>query len=255
MCMWSELTAARGADEVCSCLQQYIATLPPVVKKLTCYSDSCFGQNKNFQMILFWNWQVLQGRFSRVDHKFLVRGHTYLPNDRDFSHIEKRKDTAVVYLPSDWEKVVEEACLQKPFTVHRMSQDEFLDYSELMTQHSQRKKDSNCKPVLISKAAWMNFGQDEDSKGVPLKHPNELWIWYTYDTREAWSKVSLLKGRRKTPPSKTLTFPVKYPRGHQLKQQKVQDLLKIIPFIPEEHKQFYRDLAEHPQGDLPDVDD
>ena len=32
-------------------------------------------------MICFWNQQVLE-RFEQVDRKFLVRGHTYLPNDR-----------------------------------------------------------------------------------------------------------------------------------------------------------------------------
>ena len=69
----------------------YLSKLPATVKKLTCYSDSCFGQNKNFEMICFWNHQALT-RFEQIDHKFLVRGHTYLPNDRDFAHIEKRKD-------------------------------------------------------------------------------------------------------------------------------------------------------------------
>ena len=77
MYMWSELVAKRGADEICSCQMQYISNLPLQVKKLTCYSDSCFGQNKNFEMICFWNWQIVQGRFSQIDHKFLVRDHTY----------------------------------------------------------------------------------------------------------------------------------------------------------------------------------
>jgi len=56
-------------------------------------------------------------RFEQIDHKFLVRGHTYLPNDRDFVHTEKRKDIAQVYIPSDWEKVVREARPKKPFSV------------------------------------------------------------------------------------------------------------------------------------------
>ena len=47
MCMWNETIAGRGASEIISCLMQYISKLPPSVKALTCYSDSCFGQNKN----------------------------------------------------------------------------------------------------------------------------------------------------------------------------------------------------------------
>ena len=255
MCMWSEMLAGRGADEICSCLQQYISNLPPHVAKLTCFSDSCFGQNKNFQMICFWNWQILTQRFRQVDHKFLVRGHTYLSNDRDFSHIEKQKDTAVVYLPSDWEGVVKEACLRKPYTVKQMDGSIFLDFSNLTRQHTQRKKDSEKKAVLISKALWMNFGEGQDSKGRLMKHPNEVWIRYSYSTDEGWSRVNLLKGRKRMQPSTSIPFPIKYPNGHPLKPKKVQDLQRMVPFLPEEHRQFYTDLKDHPQGEHSDADD
>lgn len=66
-------------------------------------------------MICFWNHLINQKRFNRIDHKFLVQGHTYLPNDRDFAQIEKRKASARVHLPEDWEKVVREACPTSPF--------------------------------------------------------------------------------------------------------------------------------------------
>ena len=254
MCMWGEMLAGRGADEICSCLQQYISNLPPQVVKLTCFSDSCFGQNKNFQMICFWNWQIINQRFRRVDHKFLVRGHTYLPNDRDFSHIEKRKDTAVVYLPSDWETVVKEACLRKPYTVKQMETSMFHDFSNLTKQHTQRKKDSEKKPVLISKTLWMNFGEAQDDEGKLVKHPNEVWIRYSYSTDVSWSRVNLLKGREKTQPSTSILFPIKYPDGHPLKPKKIQDLQRMVPFLPEEHRQFYINLQDHPQGEHSDAE-
>ena len=71
MYMWNEAIASRGTDEICSCLKHHLEILSVQTKKLTCFSDSCFGQNKNFQMICFWNQQVLE-RFEQVDHKFLV---------------------------------------------------------------------------------------------------------------------------------------------------------------------------------------
>ena len=89
--------AGRGANEILSCLLQYLTTMRPGVKKLTCYSDSCFGQNKNSFMICFWTYLVYQKKFTRIDHKFLVHGHTYLPNDREFAQIEKRKASSKVY--------------------------------------------------------------------------------------------------------------------------------------------------------------
>jgi len=111
MCVWNECIAGRGSNEIISCLLEYFAREQPQAKKLTCYSDSCFGQNKNTQMICFWSKLINKGQFTRIDHKFLVRGHTYLPNDRDFAHIEKRKDSAMVYLPEDWERIIQEAPL------------------------------------------------------------------------------------------------------------------------------------------------
>ena len=242
MCLWDETIASRGADEICSCLKEYIASLPPETKRLTCFSDSCFGQNKNFQMICFWNWLVCQGRFEQVDHKFLVRGHTYLPNDRDFAHIEKRKDSAQVYIPAHWETVIREACVSKPFNVAPMDSTKFLSFSDLLKQHTQRKKDANGKSVLISKAVWMNFGQAEEVAGGHQhmrKHPNEVWIRYSFNLDEPWSKLNLLKGRKKMQPSSSLSLPVKYPNGHPLNPNKIADLQRMVPFLPEEYRQFY----------------
>ena len=161
---------------------------------ITCYSDSFFGQNKNFQVICFWNLQ-------QIDHKYLVRGHTYLPNDRDFAHIEKRKGSAIVHVPEGWKKIVEEACPKKPFNVVTMDLSHFNDYADVVKQHTQRKKDTNKYPVLISKATWMNFGPTTDNSGKIQRHPNEVWLRYSYDASEVWSKVSLLKGRKKVQPS------------------------------------------------------
>ena len=60
--------------------------------------------------------------------------------------------------------------------------------------------DASKKDVLISKVTWMNFGQAVVNRGgreVVEKHPNEVWLRYTYISAEPWSKVSLLKGREK----------------------------------------------------------
>jgi len=241
MYMWDETVASRGADEICSCLQTYIDTLPADIQQLTCYSDSCFGQNKNFQIICFWNLQV-QKRLKQVDHKYLVRGHTYLPNDRDFSHIEKRKGSATVYVPEGWKKIVKEACPKKPYDVHTMDSSLFRDFTGIVKQHTQRKKDTDKHPVLISKATWMNFGQTVDTSGKVQYHPNEVWLRYSYSATEQWSKLNLLKGRKKLQPSYDVNLPLKYPDGHQIKRKKVQDLKRMIPFLPAEHRQFYMDL-------------
>ena len=213
-----------------------------------CYSDSCCGQNKNFTLICLWNWFINRKQFKQIDHKFLVRGHTF---DRDFSHIEKRKAAAHVFVPQQWEEVITSAQQANPFRVQQMSSDSFLDFSDLEKEHTRRKNDLSKNPVLISKVTWMNFGQAEVTKRgkkVTETHRNEVWLRYSYDRSEEWSQVSLLKGRKKTSPNTDLSlpekYPEKYPDGHPVKTKKIEDL-KMIPYIPTEHRQFYEDLQDH----------
>ena len=217
----------------------------PSVKTLTCYSDSCFGQNKNSQIICFWTHLMVQKRFSRIDHKYLVRGHTYLPNDRDFSQIEKRKSSARVYLPQDWEKVVRESCSSKPFSVQKMTRKKFLDMEPRTRYFTMRKKDHKGSPVLISKASWLNFGEGEED-GATISHPGEYWMRSSFSEEEAWQKVSIFKGRCKIPPPTNVQLPVKYPSGHPINPKKVTDLQTTIPYLPTSCRDFYVSLTDHP---------
>ena len=255
MCVWNETIAGRGACEIVSCLLQYVSRLRANATKLICYSDSCFGQNKNFTLISFWSSLILKKMFERIDHKFLVRGHTYLPNDRDFSHIEKCKPSARVYIPEHWEEVISSARKSDPFHVKKMTSDLFFDFTVLKKQFTRRKKDSSKNDVLISKVTWMNFGQasvNQHGKEVTKKHHDEVWLRYTYISAEQWSKVSLFKGRKKQQPNVDVDLPCMYPDGHGVKTKKVEDLQKMIPFVLAEYQQFYKDLEDCAINDLSD---
>ena len=61
MCVWNECIAGRGSNEIISCLLEYFAQERPQARKLTYYSDSCFGQNKNTRMICFWSKLINKG--------------------------------------------------------------------------------------------------------------------------------------------------------------------------------------------------
>lgn len=77
-------------------------------------------------MICLWSKLINKGQFTHIDHKFLVGGHTYFPNDRDFVQIEKKTDSAVVHLPEDLERIIKEACTARPFQIHKMTEESFL---------------------------------------------------------------------------------------------------------------------------------
>ena len=92
MHLWDETTAKRGSSEVASCLHRCLSQRSTGAKHLVLFSDGCPGQNKNRIIATFLLKLVHDGQFEQVDHFFLVRGHTFLPNDRDFSVIERKKD-------------------------------------------------------------------------------------------------------------------------------------------------------------------
>lgn len=84
--LYHEGIAKKGSNEVRTFLWDYIRNcIPPRVKKLHLYSDNCGGQNKNFTAIAFLSALRDSGRFDEIRHLFPVRGHSFMPCDRDFN--------------------------------------------------------------------------------------------------------------------------------------------------------------------------
>ena len=101
----------------------------------------------------------------------------------------------------------------------------------------------------------MNFGQTMNTSGKVQLHPNEVWLRHSYFATEQWSKLNLLKGRKKLQPSYDANLPLTYPTGHQIKRKKVEDLKRMIPFLPAEHRQFYMDDSGDSDVTDSEVDD
>ncbi|GFO05162.1 hypothetical protein PoB_003166700 [Plakobranchus ocellatus] len=94
MHLWGEVEASRGSSEVASSLRQTLLKRHERYqgKNLILSSDGCAGQNKNKAMVIFLSGLVSEGiyeSFPDFSTSFLYRGHTFLPTDRDFCHIEK----------------------------------------------------------------------------------------------------------------------------------------------------------------------
>ena len=112
MHMWHEAVASRGSQEVGSSLLVHLREMETTATKLIVYSDACGGQNRNINLVCMWLHVVASNEypFTRVEHKFMVSDHSYLPNDQDFGHVElSRKKTNHIFVPEDWERVVTEA--------------------------------------------------------------------------------------------------------------------------------------------------
>lgn len=196
---------------------------------------------QNRAVIGYFQHLIESGRFERIDHIFLTRGHTYLPNDRDFSSIEtyKRKRTHVVL--EDVIETVEKAREVKPFEVVLMKSEDFKDYKAWSDKKLRAQmKDQNGNNVSIRKLMWYSYGISEEldletDSVVLLPHKHEVWAKHSYSDYEPWVKFNPYK-RKANKAANDLTL--KYPDGNvPLKLEKFNDLQKLVNknIIPIEH--------------------
>ena len=72
MYCWPAFTANKGSDEVVSCLDRYLSSLPEDVTTLYFYSDGCPGQNKNLNVVHYLFALVQLGKFHHLQHHFPI---------------------------------------------------------------------------------------------------------------------------------------------------------------------------------------
>lgn len=90
--IWNESMAKRGANEIASCVYNYLMNLPAQITHVCLYSDSCPGQNKNSIFLAMCLYVLKKSPSLEVlEHKFLVPGHTRMECDSDHAQIEKKK--------------------------------------------------------------------------------------------------------------------------------------------------------------------
>ncbi|GBM25887.1 hypothetical protein AVEN_94336-1 [Araneus ventricosus] len=110
MYLWDETTVRRGSCEITSCVVHYLSNVEDCIKTVTMFSDNCFGQNKN--LVLANLPLIHQDKFDEIRHVIMTPGHSYLPSDRDFGHIEKEVRHANVYSKNHYEHFITK-CRQK----------------------------------------------------------------------------------------------------------------------------------------------
>ena len=238
MHMWNESVASRGSQEVGSCLLSHIQEMRTSATKLTVYSDACGGQNRNINMVCMWMHVVASDDypFTSVDHKFMVSGHSYLPNDRDFGSIETAsKKSQCIYVPADWERVVKESRHKNPFSVTRMERKDFLSFQPLKQAIVNRKVN-----ITGAKVGWLNIKWINVCKDLPLQYRYR----HSHSELEAWKTVSLKRAAKGRPPDLgKIKLPYLYVTPRRIKKAKLDDLMELLIYVPPIHHGFFQHLV------------
>lgn len=134
--MWHEGISGRGANEVASCLYNFLTScIGPEISHIILYSDTCGGQNKNSILSAMYLYLLRSHpTLKRVDHKFLIPGHTHMECDNDHAVIEKKMKTASfsIHQPRDWYQLVRSARPKQPFKVVVMDTDSMFCFKNLL---------------------------------------------------------------------------------------------------------------------------
>lgn len=229
MFLWHEGVSGRGANEVASCLLHLLNKGLTYKRNLIIWSDNCAGQNKNKIILFTLIFLVSNGVFDSIEQRFLVSGHSFMPCDRDFALIEKRKRVVNAIVPNDLILIIESAKYTPPFEVINMTNIGFWDI----------KKAAN---------AFLNTTQLKISKAVAIRidkdNPTVVKSSEAFCDLAGWKETNILKkgqtldGLRKIELNKLVA-------ESKVSANKKRSLQSMMEFIQkEEHKAFYRTLLQ-----------
>lgn len=236
--VWVEGSAGRGAQEIGSCLIKHVKTkLPIEVKHLTLWCDSCGGQNRNIKLMLMLK-SILHGAHTNLESvtvKYLCSGHSFLPNDTDFSDIESSlKRQQRLYTPSDYIEVMRSCRKKRPLIVTQMSGKDFLGVMNIEKKITNRKITDDKEKIN-----WLKIR----SIKIEKQEPFSLMI-QQHDFSQPYQKISIKKSSRGRPGTEEIfsdLLPL-WPNGKPIAEAKLQNLKEMMHLIPADALPFYQNL-------------
>lgn len=228
MCVWHEGDSGRGGNQIASCLLQAINsdTLKTGKRNLSIWSDNCGGQLKNRMVVFLYIFLISCGLMDKIEHKFLMSGHSYSSADRDFGIIERRAKVSKMEVVEDVIQVIQSARTIKPFKTIEMA-DKFFNFD------AASRTFINTKALGISKVTCLRITKDE---------PGYVSYKKSYSELEEWSKCYVFQGGVTVEDIKDMQL-LKLDGNLPISEAKKKDLLSMIDFLKEEKKDFYRRLC------------
>lgn len=241
MYVYNESIASRGSQEVASCLfKHFMKFVPSDTQKIILRSDACSGQNRNIKMSLMlkkflcmWNHVEL----TSIEQHFYVSGHSYNSCDRSFALIEKQKQTTEsIYIPDHWINIIKQAKKTDPkFVVIEMTKNDFYSSEPLEQLVTNRKKTTTGEKIN-----WLNV-----QKIIYERYSPFMLDFINYGSN---STITISLQKRGTSDDFAMTnLPILFPQSRKIAYPKYKDLQKLLKYIPEKFRNFYRSL-EHDQN-------
>lgn len=241
--VWVEGVAGRGSQEIGSCLIKHIKThLSPDVHHLALWCDSCGGQNRNIKLTLILE-SILHStqQLETITIKFLCSGHSFLPNDSDFSDIEcALKTVQRLYTPGDYISIMESCRKRKPFIVTEMSHKDFFGVANLEKSITNRKTATNGEKINWLKIRSIRI-EKKDPFILKIKQNDFASPEETVNIKKS------VRGKSSVNPGDVFSDLVElWPNGKPVAEAKLQNLRELFHLIPQDAMEFYNNLVGDP---------
>uniref|UniRef100_A0A1B6L2H9 DUF7869 domain-containing protein n=3 Tax=Cicadellinae TaxID=33370 RepID=A0A1B6L2H9_9HEMI len=247
--LYHEGVAKKSPNEVCSFLNEYLKSVSDQYTELRLFSDNCSGQNKNQALSRLCLYLTDSGRFRKVTQYFPLRGHSFLPCDRDFGIISKalKKNDRIFTVHEITQIILQCSSRFDKFTVHEVSSDVVFDFKKwqgifykksCVSQETKGKQTKKEDKVSFQISSLFMFEYNSDSKGCIKAYPNINGI--------VSHTFLMSKTKEAVCPPANLAYPE---NRVPIKKPKIEDIKKLRSYIPQEHSLFYEEIYNWPTID------
>lgn len=290
--VWNATMAEKGVNNVISAEYDHHTKCGTGAKHLFVWFDACAGQCANWVLVMFHclitdpSLQNEKGEnpymmYERLDSLTPLKGHTYLENDRGISTVVRESNNGKWKTISDyrdWMQITRDANQNRPHRVVEFEQSMHYDWATFLSQiYVRGRKDISGVKAKLLGARWRSYGASEEkvypADGGPprvelVEHPGEVWIRYSLDDDEPWTKIDmrrwaskLYQGCYNRDVSGTMMnigtdeLPFKewiadhtefqlYSGPRPISPAKKKDLVYLCRFLPEEKREYYMNLLD-----------
>lgn len=234
MFLWTENEASRGAVEISSCLVSFLRQYAGSARHIISFSDRCGGQNRNIKTVLALL-RLLHDptiKIEKIDMKYLVSGHSRLPNDSDFGLIENKiRERTEIFSKEDYYDIITESRV-KQFVIRKMMHEDFLSIDQLLSAITNRKKTLEGKSVNWLKFCWIRLEKNRPFE-IQFKEKFSDSSFQTINIKKKGSKLNNLF---------EIIPQIEYESERPITEAKKKDLTDLLPFIPLQYRQFFLNL-------------
>lgn len=250
--VWPETVAPKNPDSLLSCLHLHLTEVEEKNRSWNIFwADNTRSQNKNYTVVMYFDYLVETGFRQRIDYKFFIPGHSYGAVDRDAGQIESIfRSRRKIETPSEYVKLINKSRILAPrIKWIEMERHKFRCYSDwLRRKYVEHRKDVNGKPFLFSEMAQFNFGIGErvdpnDGKVKTYRHKGIVWMRKTLDPREEPVELDLRRKRSGLDLDIAALLPLNSD-DIVLGSKKRADLNMLCKFLSPGGKAYYRDTIE-----------